>query len=277
MAQSKLDDSAIASLYAQGFPSAEVGKRVGCGESTVLRHLRKMGIARRPAGKRVAINKLAFDEMDSEEAAYWLGFLIADGCVHYPKSGHTPQLEVNLGRKDRLHLEKLREFLGSGHKITETDTNVILSIANRHLCETLHYKWGVVPRKSHNFEGLPIIPEHLHRHMLRGLFDGDGHLGIRKDTGAPVVSIVGHWKCLAEVRDTFSEFCRLTPKLSLPAAVANGSVTRQMQYGSQADTSAIARYLYGDATVFLGRKKRVANTIVKRWGHVKGHGNACQG
>ena len=56
-------------------------------------------------------NENAFEKIDNHEAAYWLGFLAADGNIT------DRSLNVNLAAKDEAHLYKLRQFLKSNHPI----------------------------------------------------------------------------------------------------------------------------------------------------------------
>lgn len=63
-------------------------------------------------------NYTFFDSIDCEEKAYWLGFILADGCVRTKKRTQTLQsgevstikkgsgLEICLQEKDKKHLEK---------------------------------------------------------------------------------------------------------------------------------------------------------------------------
>ena len=45
-----------------------------------------------------------FNVIDTEEKAYWLGFLYADGCVHSAEN----KIELGLAEKDYKHIESLK-------------------------------------------------------------------------------------------------------------------------------------------------------------------------
>ena len=47
------------------------------------------------------LNKEYFKNIDTEEKAYWLGFIAADGCV-YKMSKNAHRLQINLSYKDIL-------------------------------------------------------------------------------------------------------------------------------------------------------------------------------
>lgn len=53
-------------------------------------------------------NRHIFDIIDSQEKAYWLGFIIADGYLNVDRR----MLRIKLGDKDKNHLEKFIKFLG---------------------------------------------------------------------------------------------------------------------------------------------------------------------
>ena len=57
------------------------------------------------------VNEGAFS-LDTEESAYWAGFLIADGCISVPQSG-SPSVSINLMACDKTHLILFRAFLGA--------------------------------------------------------------------------------------------------------------------------------------------------------------------
>jgi hypothetical protein len=50
-----------------------------------------------------------FDEPLSLEAKYWLGFILADGCIAHDR------LQINLSPNDIGHLEKFQSFLKGGN------------------------------------------------------------------------------------------------------------------------------------------------------------------
>ena len=53
-------------------------------------------------------NKNAFEKIISEEDAYWLGFLLADG---YIGGGSKPFLQIKLGQVDKDHLVKFIQYM----------------------------------------------------------------------------------------------------------------------------------------------------------------------
>lgn len=121
-----------------------------------------------------------FKNIDSEEKAYWLGFLYADGNVRI-KDKYV--LEVGLKADDESHLIKLANVLADNlspkYKAVrckdKTYDSSRLSVVNKNIVLDLIDK-GCVPKKSMilTFPGEDILPKELQRHFIRGYFDSDG-------------------------------------------------------------------------------------------------------
>lgn len=117
---------------------------------------------------RKSCDDTVFNVIDTEEKAYWLGFLFADGSVA-SKSNHV-ELSLQLGDID--HLEKYKKFINATTTIGQDHFRCRISTCTASYKESL-VKWGCTAKKSLTIE-YPDIPQELHRHFVRGVFDGDG-------------------------------------------------------------------------------------------------------
>lgn len=126
-------------------------------------------------------NENFFDKIDTQEKAYWLGFLYADGCVL--ENGKNMSLEISLAAKDEEHLKKFLKSIDANIKIRrrtvicsgkECDTRRI-NVCSTKMCRDL-IKLGCTPRKSLTlkFPSENIIQSEFIFDFLRGYFDGDG-------------------------------------------------------------------------------------------------------
>ena len=150
----------------------KLGEKYGVKRQTLSKHLKDRGYEVINYQNRARCDETVFDKIDNEEAAYWLGFLYADGNISHTGN----RLEVRLAIKDLSHLEKFRQFLKLS---TEIRTGVCngngfchLSIRNKHLWNQLNDK-GCSPRKSLilKFPKLDIFigdKKNLVRHFIRG-------------------------------------------------------------------------------------------------------------
>lgn len=122
-----------------------------------------------------------FKGVDSENTAYWLGFLAADGSVREDRN----QLILGLSKQDKAHIEKLKQFIGADADIKDRDmlcsTNgkyypsSLICICDKQLVSDL-CQYGIVQDKSHkNINFLQYIPEQYKMYFILGYFDGDGY------------------------------------------------------------------------------------------------------
>ena len=139
--------------------------------------LRRNGVAARSRVESQRVFKVDhrfFQHVDCEEKAYWLGFFTADGCVY------NDRIQLTLSTKDRGHLERWRNALGSDVTIREVfnETKSVWTVStafkSKEMADDLA-ALGVHPRKT--YSAYPwAAPQHLARHYWRGAVDGDGGL-----------------------------------------------------------------------------------------------------
>lgn len=215
-------------------------------------HLKKNNVSE-DRRRKYFFNEDYFKNVDSEEKAYWLGFIAADGCIL-----ENGTLKIGLARKDSLHLEKFNKSIESNRPILfekgtyiykdgKTRDNPLVRYHGTELAKDLE-KYNVVPRKSFSFEPtLELIDLNLHRHYIRGYFDGDGWISIGKNTKE-----VG----FAGTENTCNVF---STHLLENCTIRNSSVTQlgniyRFRVNNLDSITSILEYLYGDASVYLNRK-----------------------
>ena len=138
-----------------------------------------------------------FENIMTEEQAYWLGFIMADGYVIQSKT--NCELSIELSIKDIDHLRKFNKsiegnvqvksfkksghFLHSGRLIPDVNMCCIRLYKNKIVNDIM--KYGVVQNKTYLQKDPPIFDdENLNIAFLRGYFDADGCFLINKKTNA---------------------------------------------------------------------------------------------
>lgn len=195
-----------------------------------------------------------FSMIDTEEKAYWLGFIYADGNVN--KAENT--LTINLQAGDKKHLEKLNKCLEGNYsvKVTEdirgdkTYWNARLSVYSTKLVKDLINK-GVVPNKT-SVIAFPTIQNDLVRHFIRGYFDGDGTVCERKHKKGPsdlaCSFVCGNQTFLESIRKILFE-----NNINSYIVQTNGNKVYLSLAGLQ-NPDNFLKYIYKDATIYLDRK-----------------------
>lgn len=157
----------------------------------------------------LSLDETCFSQCDSDAAAYWIGFLMADGNVSSSSKDGQPMLQIELQGRDREQLEKLKAFLKAEHKILTTDRKGrkynSFKCRSTKLVKNLE-QWNIVPNKCFITE--PHRDLKFNRHFWRGVIDGDGTLGVYKSkqsagSWTEVVSLTGN----KMVTESFREFC----------------------------------------------------------------------
>jgi hypothetical protein len=245
----------VIALYTQGLSSNEIGARLGITGRTVRKNLNHWGAQTRPAGgeRTYELHEDYFDKIDTQEKAYWLGFIAADGCIG-EQYGRPSVLVVGLAEKDRQHLEKLKECLGyTGHIYSRPKLGKYgaryLQIGSKRLCCGLGMQ-GCKPRKTQHLE-VPVLPADLVRHWIRGFFDGDGCITKGSKYGYSA-GFCGLPNVLEYVRSW-------AVSIGLPdkpvASYSNTAAVSRLTWGSREAIARLALALYDGATISLGRKK----------------------
>ena len=118
-------------------------------------------------------NSNLFENIDTEQKAYWIGFIAADGYVNQERKS----IDIQLHSKDLEHLKKFQNFLQTDAPVKEIKDReaVRFQIYDEKLTKDLEY-WGLVPRKSHTLEFPKKMSREIQKHFIRGLFDGDGSI-----------------------------------------------------------------------------------------------------
>lgn len=125
--------------------------------------------------RKYSCNEQYFDKL-TPESAYWLGYIMADGCVTIRrkrvKGKLYRQFVFSVVSNDHEQIAKLNQCLQSTYPIHYSGKKACLIITSYRLCVALE-QYGVVQRKSYRLR-MPKLPARLMRHVCRGLIDGDG-------------------------------------------------------------------------------------------------------
>ena len=116
-----------------------------------------------------------FETIDSEEKAYFLGLIIADGNVFKDSTGRQASISITLDLKDEYILLKFKEVLNANTNIGHDGRGCGQIAVRSNLMALDLEQYGVVPRKSLSTY-LPKIDDRYMNHLIRGILDGDGSI-----------------------------------------------------------------------------------------------------
>lgn len=155
----------------------DIAEKIGRTKTAVDLKINKLGLKK----SKYIYNHDYFNEIDSEEKAYWLGFICADGYISM-SGDYVKELGIELQMKDKEHLKKFNKAIGGNIDIKESVSICNLNNKEYKQCSIRLYskkivealiKLGITTNKSYDLK-LPKLKDNLMRHFIRGYFDGDG-------------------------------------------------------------------------------------------------------
>lgn len=189
-----------------------------------------------------------FEQIDTEEKAYFLGLIITDGNVYHNT------MTLCLQGQDRYMLELFRDAIGSDKPIEQGhgNNNYIFRVSSRKMVSDLG-RWGVVPRKS-LVATPPVLDSGFDKHFWRGAMDGNGCLFSGYHSRG--LYLAGSDRMVAG----FYDFC-LSIGDTQPRVTSDRSIWRCVV--QHQDAIPVITRLYEDAHIYLARKFSTANTIIE--------------
>lgn len=140
----------------------------------------------------------------SDEAAYWAGFILADGSVRQKNAS----MDISLHESDATHLRAMAAFICPTTEVNQCFGRpaVRFCVHGRPIVQALR-RFGIVPQKSYGHP-LPELTESERPHFLRGFFDGDGCVGVYLQKGSarsyPHWKVVGTESWLRNIQEGFA-------------------------------------------------------------------------
>ena len=230
---------------------------------------RKLGIKRKVAYKMPAETNHYFFDNWSNEMAYILGLICADGNI---KNGHY--LKIKLAAKDYGFLKDIRDIIAPGRriydvkciyeykgKLVETYAKS-LEIGSQYICKKLR-TFGVVENKTKILE-FPSIPNKYISHFIRGYFDGDGCINkyLPSDYSGHLhawsIIFAGNKKFLTQLNKVISTNVKIDTKTVRKESNCDLYIIKYFTY----DSIKLGQFIYKDSTIHLDRKYKLFQQLL---------------
>lgn len=232
------------------YSASKACKELKVDRGTMCKRLKeKYGDIFLPDGKK-RVDSNYFNEINSEDKAYWLGFLTADGYVK------NNIIELALAEKDKEHIEKFKNAIKSEHTIGKKKTilndkeflSYRITLRDNKMGEDLA-SYGLDNNKSYNafIPSIFKLPYQFVRHYMRGLFDGDG--SIYNGANGINISIVSGSKEMA--KDIYYTVKQHT---GLKMFYRKSRDLHELRLFSQKDVNKFLSWLYDESSIYLDRK-----------------------
>jgi hypothetical protein len=270
-----LDVNLIIDSYNNGQTIKSISVAHNCSQSSILRLLRKYGVKSNPKTsssrkRKYYLNEDFFNEINSQEKAYILGYLYADG------HNNTERGTVNLtiSSKDEQILYDIRQHFtevpikqyvhNSAYKKENTLSR--LRIDSWKISQKLE-ELGCGGNKTFTLQFPSWLSREVIPHFIRGYLDGDGWISISKKNVIHVGVISSDLFC-----EGFSKLMKETldinfttkPELRVKEGISTCFIS------SRNTAIKFLDWLYKDASIYLDRKYQTYLTL-------KSFGTSCYG
>lgn len=209
-----------------------------------------------------------FENIDSEEKAYWLGFMFADGyIVDYSNRYGEDKFGITLHANDIKTLEDFKKSIKSTNPITDVSSDKtplrrIIMSSQKTVNDLISH--GCVKQKSLILKPPIGVPKTLTNHFIRGFFDGDGSIFWNKseferhknwNTPSYNISITSTKEMIEWIIDEVG-FGNLKKE-------NRREKTWYYKQDGNKKVKAFCDYIYKDATVFMERKYKLYQDLIK--------------
>jgi len=223
--------------------------------ATIRRILQLHGIdtSQRRSRKHI-FNQSKFKQINTHEKAYWLGFIMGDGCIG------KNYLSLELSQVDRCHLEKIKKFMKGGQEIVNTQKQCcrIIFCSKKLVTDLAQYE--IIKNKTHRTKTPKIESKYL-PDFYRGILDSDGWIckhGTQHEFGFSSACE----SFLIEIKTWFNSQINTRGYLKERVQPNNHRV-HQLIIGGNKNFVKIYNLLYTNANEFLDRKHEKIQGFLK--------------
>lgn len=254
--EKRIDTSSLIVDYRDNIISQQdICKKYGISNGTKTKILKNNNIDLDPVGirsRKYYFNEYFLDTIDSEEKAYFLGFVYADG-------GHNTDrktLNITIQERDQDLLTKFYEMFECQRELRRVYNKqydryyVNFCLQSTYLSNQL-LNLGVPADKSYKITFPNFISDSLLKHFIRGYFDGDGCIGLsQRGWRSTQVRFTGNEHFLHDIQLVIKS------KTNVDMILYHEKKSKicDLQKSGIFNVYQILQYLYKDAAIYLQRK-----------------------
>ncbi len=258
----------IISMFTNDIKIKEIGTKFGFHTDSIRKFLKRNGYETpnsTEANRKYPVNHNYFNKINTEEKAYILGFLYADGYINHKRN----LIQLNLQEKDKAILIKINNLIQPQKPLTFIASNKYnknkhinvqngfrMEIASKEMTKDL-LNLGCVPKKTYflKFPKENMIPAYLFHHFIRGFFDGDGCICLFyvKNKPVSIVNFIGTKIFCQGLSNFLNKTINIKCKVNESPRYAKeiGGI----MFGGTRQILKFFNLIYKNATIFLNRKK----------------------
>lgn len=234
----------------------ELAQDLNRSKSAVDIKLNKLGIQK----SKYYYNSNYFETIDSQEKAYWLGFIYADGYITINNYNKSCELAIQLQSSDGNHLKKFNKSLQGNVEVEFFSKKSNFNNKTYDACRIRFYSQkmvydlvnlGVTPNKS-LLISFPKIDDIYIPHFIRGYFDGDGCI-VKSNHNNGKSYVRADFTCGSEI--FVNQLREILYKNNIKSYICReNNKPFRLVIGGMQNCDNFLNYIYNDASLYLERK-----------------------
>lgn len=236
----------VLELHKQGKTTRCIATELHISRNTIRSIYKANNIITKP--RKYIIDETFLNQIDSEEKAYFLGWMWSDGGVN----DRDDCFAIDLQGTDGLILEKISRFFSNQPMVKYYKDSryrcgyyARLTIYSKILKQRL-IELGCMPRKTFVIKYPDFLTDDLHRHFVRGELEGDGCIEI--DRGRSCITILGTYDLLNGINEVLERQTGITGKLKDLENIYS------LKIQSYNRVNKFLNWVYLDCNIYLDRK-----------------------
>ncbi|MBO7693633.1 MAG: hypothetical protein J6T10_13520 [Methanobrevibacter sp.] len=215
-------------------------------------------------------NEDFFEKIDTEEKAYWLGFMFADGYIINNENKYgQDQFGISVAEDSADVIEKFKKSLAATNPILYDNNGNRFGKQSLHKLVLCSQKTvndlidkGCFKQKTLILEPPKHVPENLIRHFLRGFFDGDGALCRCPKKDSSYIS----FKVSFTTTKPVAEWIYNIVKMGTINKEERREYTWYWKLDGNQQVIKFYHYLYDNATIWMDRKYNKFQELLEKYG-----------
>lgn len=249
--------------------SIELGKKYHVSSSKIAQVWSQANLYGKPS-RVYHLNENYFENIETDEQAYWVGFLAADGCIYRHKDNRQDIIAITLKIGDIDHLKKFAKAvatdkpISTGKNANNEFYHCSIQISSNKMSYDLQ-KIGILPKKTYH-PIMPNIPDKLFPAFLRGYFDGDGAISTNFTINTlhkVTINIVGFKPLIPTMQEKISQY-------GIDMGITVYDTSKYTRPGfcciycrNKMDKNNFLHLIYDNASVYLDRKYNLAQRYIE--------------
>jgi len=243
--------------YEKGFSVPQTSELTHVSRATLYSRFKKMNLKMRDDSEKSIkcdYDRNYFVDINTNDKAYWLGFIYADGYITSKRKHGNKRLGISISEQDIHHLEKFRTAIAGTMNISVYDVVTGYKPGSKYariivpgigLSEDL-IRHGVLEHKS-NILKRPCINNIFCSHFIRGFFDGNGSIwkNNRKNGHIPQyeVGFTSTDDMLEYILDCLIDSGVITRRYKLTKR-KQGQIVSSFKFGGNNNVKRFTEYIY---------------------------------